>query len=81
MSVSSTPGKNTIEKVTEHEVPVVTTQNIRMVNPPALDFSCCRSIHLVKNCRREISGGNRLHGFRKDYTDGSKRWKKSFNQE
>jgi len=39
MSVSNTRGKNTIEKVTEHEVPGVTQRNIKKVNPPALDFS------------------------------------------
>ena len=31
--------KITKEKVTEHEVPGVILQNIRKVNPPALDFS------------------------------------------
>ena len=46
--------KNTNGKVTEHEVPGVTLPNIRKVYPPALDFSGWRSIHLVKNCRREI---------------------------
>jgi len=34
-----------------------------------LTFPIWRSIPLVKNCRREISGGNRLHGFRKDYAN------------
>jgi len=65
MSVSTLGGKNTIEKVTEHEVPGVILWNIRKVNPPALDFSGWQSIHLVKNCRREISGDNGLHGFKK----------------
>jgi len=32
----------------------VTTRKISEANPPALDFSGWRSIHLVKNCRREI---------------------------
>ena len=52
------------EKVTEHEVPGVTLRNIRMVNPPALDFSGWRSIHLVKNCRREIFSEYELHGLK-----------------